>query len=235
MNFPLILLCRLFPFGHDPYFPLEEPQPDEDQNDEAEPRKRPVLLEQQLPVDTHGSSAVLFAIVAQATANLTHAFQAVPAVEQILDILRHDLGDVAQLVVELVEVLGGAGVGVDGLGLADEAVKVHEGVGPEGRGVDLGIGVGRVELAGEIGEIGEGELARVGAVADAEEDDVLVDEVVQGVLGAAVDGGLGFGVAGELAEDLADLALDFGEGGFGLYEEIGQRNCNEEGDAVEVQ
>lgn len=77
-------------------------------------------------------------------------------------------------------------------------------------------GVGRVELPGQVGEVGEGQLARVGAVADGEEDDVLVDDVVEGVLGAAVDGGLGFGVAGELAEDLADLALDFGEGGFGL-------------------
>lgn len=82
--------------------------------------------------------------------------------------------------------------------------------------MDLLRGVRGEELAREVGEVGEGELARVGAVADGEEDDVLVDYVVEGVLRAAVDGGLGFGVAGELAEDLADLAFDFGEGGFGL-------------------
>lgn len=34
------------------------------------------------------------------------------------------------------------------------------------------------ELAREVGEVGEGELAGEGAVADAEEDDVGVDEVV---------------------------------------------------------
>ena len=47
----------------------------------------------------------------------------------------------------------------------------------------------------QVGEVREGELARVGALADAEEDDVGVDEVVQGV-GAAFDAGLGFRVAG---------------------------------------
>lgn len=75
--------------------------------------------------------------------------------------------------------------------------------------------VGAVELGGEVGEVGKGQLARVRALADAQEDNVRVDEVVQRVL-AALDRGLRLRVAGELAEDLADLALDFGEGGFGL-------------------
>lgn len=89
--------------------------------------------------------------------------------------------------------------------------------------MDLLRGVRGEELAREIGEVGEGELARVRAVADGEKYDVLVDYVVEGVLRAAVDGSLGFGVAGELAEDLADLAFDFGEGSFGLNGE-GKRN-----------
>lgn len=42
-----------------------------------------------------------------------------------------------------------------------------------------------------------------------------VDEVVD-CEGGGFDGGLGLRVGGELAEDLADLLLDFGEGGFGL-------------------
>jgi hypothetical protein len=81
--------------------------------------------------------------------------------------------------------------------------------------VDLGGGVGGGELAGEIGEVGEGELARVRGGADGEEDDVRVDEVVEGV-GARLDRGLRLGVAGELAEDLADVLLGLCEGCFGL-------------------
>jgi hypothetical protein len=42
---------------------------------------------------------------------------------------------------------------------------------------------------------------------------------VQGV-GAAVDAGLGLGVARELAQDLAHLLLDLGEGGLGLGERL---------------
>lgn len=87
--------------------------------------------------------------------------------------------------------------------------------------MDLRGGVGGEELAGEVGEVGEGELARVGALADGEEDDVGVDEVVDGVA-ARFDGGLGLRVAGELAEDLLGLLLDFFEGGaVGLFGGVG--------------
>lgn len=87
--------------------------------------------------------------------------------------------------------------------------------------MDLRGGVGGEELAGEVGEVGEGELARVGALADGEEDDVGVDEVVDGVA-ARFDGGLGLRVAGELAEDLLGLLLDFLEGGaVGLFGGVG--------------
>lgn len=80
--------------------------------------------------------------------------------------------------------------------------------------MDVLRGVGGGELAGEVGEVGEGQLARVGALADAEEDDVGVDEVVDREEGGrGFDGGLGFGGAGEFAEDLAELLLDFVEGG----------------------
>lgn len=74
--------------------------------------------------------------------------------------------------------------------------------------------VGGCELAGEVGEVGEGELARVGALANAEEDDVGVDEVVDCEEGrGGFDGGLGFGGPGDFAEDFAELLLDFVEGG----------------------
>ena len=195
---------------------LEEPEPDEEQNYEAQSCKRAVLLEEQLPVDAHGRPAVLLAVVAQAAADLAHPLEAVPAVEQVLDVLGHDLSHVPELVVELVEVLAGARVGVHSFRLADEAVKLHEGVGPQGRRVDLVGRVGGGELARQVGQVGEGELARVRAVADAEERNIRVDGVVEGEGAAAVDGGLGLGGACEFAEDLAGLLLYFCEGGLGL-------------------
>lgn len=194
---------------------LEESPVDKHQKDEAQSRQRTILLQQQLPVDTHSRPSVLFAIVAKTAANLAHLLEVVAAVQQILDILGHDFRDVAQLVVELVEVLRRARVGIRRARLGDEAVKVHKRIRPQRRVVHLVRRVGAVELGGEVGEVGKGQLARVRALADAQEDNVRVDEVVQRVL-AALDRGLRLRVAGELAEDLADLALDFGEGGFGL-------------------
>lgn len=194
---------------------LKETPVDEDQDNEAEHGKRPVLLQQQLPVDAHRRTPVLLAVVAQPAADLAHLVQVVAAVQQVLDVLGHDFCHVAQLVVELVEVLRGAGVGVRRARLADEVVKVHKRIGSQARVLHLGGRVRRVELAREVGEVGEGELARVRALADAQEGDVLVDEVVQRV-GARLDGRLRLRGAGELAHDLADLVLDFGEGGFGL-------------------
>lgn len=194
---------------------LEKPPVNKKQDNEAQRRKRPVLLQQQLPVDPHRGTTILLAIVPQATTNLAHPLQAIPAIQQILDILRHDLCHIPQLIVQLVEVLAGARIGIGGLGLGDEVVKLHKGVGPQGRVVDLGRRVGGGELAGQVREVCEGELARVRGGADAEEDDVRLDEVVQRVR-AAVDAGLGLGVARELAEDLAHVLLGFGEVGLGL-------------------
>lgn len=192
---------------------LKEAPVDEDQDEEAQASKRTILLEHKLPVDAHSSPTILFAIIPQTTANLAHALKIIATIKQILDILGHNLRDVAQLVIKLIEVLRSAGVGVSSARLGDEVVKLHEGVGPEGRVVDGLRGVCGCELAGEVGEVGEGELARVGALADAEEDDVGVDEVVDCEEGGGLDAGLGLGVAGELSLDLAELLLDFVEGG----------------------
>ena len=82
--------------------------------------------------------------------------------------------------------------------------------------MDLRRGVGGGELAGQVGEVCEGELARVAALADAQEDNVVLEEVVQGE-GVAVDGGLGSRVAVQLAQYLAHLAFHFGEGGFRVF------------------
>lgn len=54
--------------------------------------------------------------------------------------------------------------------------------------------MGGEEFAGQVGEVCEGQLARVAGVADAEEDDVAIDEVVDRVRGG-FNGRLGRGVA----------------------------------------
>lgn len=57
--------------------------------------------------------------------------------------------------------------------------------------MDLRGRIGGCELAGQVGEVGECELARVRRGADGEEDDVRVDHVVERVSGR-LDRGLGF-------------------------------------------
>lgn len=192
---------------------LKEAPVDENQDEEAQAGKGAILLEHKLPIDAHSSPTILFTIIPQPTANLAHALKIITTIKQVLNILGHNLRNVAQLIIKLIEVLRSAGVGVRSARLGDEVVKLHKGVRAEGRVVDGLRGVCGGELAGEVGEVGEGELARVGALADAEEDDVGVDEVVDCEEGGGLDAGLGLGVAGEFSLDLAELLLDFVEGG----------------------
>jgi hypothetical protein len=93
------------------------------------------------------------------------------------------------------------------------------------RGKVLLRGVGGCEFARQIGEICEGEFLGVGGVADAKEDEVVLDDVAlrmsvmreeeegrrRGELDVvlpAFDAGLGFRVAVYSAHELADLVLD---------------------------
>jgi hypothetical protein len=61
----------------------------------------------------------------------------------------------------------------------DERVEFHKGVGAEVGRQELRGGVGGAEFGGEVGEVGEGELAGVGALADADVDDFGGDEVAR--------------------------------------------------------
>ena len=158
-----------------PMHRLEKPPPYEEQYNEPHPRKWPILLQQQLPIDPHGGALVLPAVLAQPHAHVAHALQAVPPVQQVLDVLRHDLGHVAQLVVQLVQVRGCARVLVGLLGALDEGVELDEGVGAALWRKVLWRGVGSRELSRDVGEVGEGQLARVRLVAYCEEADGVGD------------------------------------------------------------
>lgn len=69
------------------------------------------------------------------------------------------------------------------LGALDEGVELDEGVGSQCWGEVLRGGVGGCEFGGEVGEVGEGEFARVGFIADAEEADRVLDEVAVRMVG----------------------------------------------------
>ena len=159
----------------------EKAPPDEKQHDKPHRRKRSVLLEQQLPIDPHSRLPVLLTILPQPLAHVSHPLQAVPPIQQVLNIFRHDLCHVPQLVVELVEVLRGAAVLVGFLGALDEGVELDEGVGAQGGRLVGARGVGGGKLGREVGEIGKGEFARVGLFADGEEADAGGDEVAGSV------------------------------------------------------
>ena len=138
------------------YSSREESPPHENYNEQSQPPNRTILLKQQLPINPNRRLPILLTILPQSRTDLTHPLQTISSIQQILDILRHDLGYIAELVVQLIEVLRCAGVGVGAFGTVDEGVEFHEGVGTEGGGKEGVGGVGGAEFGGEVGEVGEG-------------------------------------------------------------------------------
>ena len=138
------------------------------------------LLQQQLPIDPHRGLLVLPAVFSQPARDISHSLQAVSSVEQVLDVLGHDLGHILQLVVELVQVLCCTRVLVRLLRALDEGIELDKGIRPtRGREVVMDF-VGCCELGGQVGEVGEGEFAWIRAVAYAEEAEVAFDQVAVG-------------------------------------------------------
>lgn len=60
--------------------------------------------------------------------------QTISTVKEVLDILGHDGGDITQLIIQLVQVLGGAAVLVQLLCALNESVEFNEGIGTESWG-----------------------------------------------------------------------------------------------------
>ena len=154
-----------------PASPLKKPPPQQKNRNHPDPRKRPILLQQQIPINPHRRLPIFPAILPQPARHLAHPLQTITPVQQILDILRHHLRHVSQLVVQLIKVLARPRVLVCFFGALDEGIEFDEGVGAAGGGEVGGRRVGGCEFGGEVGEVGEGEFARVGAVADGEEDE----------------------------------------------------------------
>lgn len=88
------------------------------------------LLQQQLPVDPYCRLLVLPAVFPQSARDVAHALQAVSSVQQVFDVLCHDLGHVLQLIIELVQVLCRSGVLVCLLCALNEGVELDKCVRP---------------------------------------------------------------------------------------------------------
>jgi len=87
---------------------LKESPPDEDYHEQSQSTNWSILLEHQLPVDPYGCLSVLFAVLPQSAAHFAHSLQAISSVQQIFNILRHNLRNISQLVVQLIQILRSA-------------------------------------------------------------------------------------------------------------------------------
>lgn len=119
-----------------PMWPVWSPLPkapnQQYQDDQTKRSKRPVLLQQQLPVDPDGRALVLRTILPQPRAQVAHLLQAVASIQQVLDVLCHHLRHIFQLVIQPGQVVCGATVLVRLLRAVDVALELGELVGSQG-------------------------------------------------------------------------------------------------------
>lgn len=133
------------------------------------------LFYEQLPVDAHGGLLILSAVFSQTPRQLAHPLKTVSSVQQILDILRHNLRDISKLIVHLVEVLRRPAILVQLLRALDKRVEFDKGIGPQSGRQILRGRVRRSEFGGDIGKICEGKLARIRLVAYAKKANIVFD------------------------------------------------------------
>ena len=122
---------------------------------------RPYLFQQQLPINPHRRPAIFFTILSESPTHLAHPLEAIPPIQEILNVLRHHLGHIFQFVIQPIQVGRCPTILVCFPGALDERVKFHERVGSLIGGVVGRLGVGGGEFCGEVGEVGEGQFAGV--------------------------------------------------------------------------
>jgi hypothetical protein len=84
------------------------------------------LFQHKFPIYPYRSFPVFFAVLSEPATHLTHPLKTVTAIEKILDILCHDLGDIFQLIIQLVQVCACSAVLICFLGPLDECVEFDE-------------------------------------------------------------------------------------------------------------
>ena len=141
-----------------------KPPQQKDEYDKPQPSRRAILLQQQLPIDSHRGPFILRRVLFQPRTQISHLLQTISSIQEVVDILRHDRGDILELIVQARQVITGAAVLVRLLRLLDETVELGVGVGSQ-LGVEVVVAfVGGFEFAADVFEVGEGELFGVGAL-----------------------------------------------------------------------
>ena len=128
----------------------KEPPPYQYNHHHPNPRKRSILLQQQLPINFNSRPLILPTILLQAIRHLPHPLQTIPSIQQILNILRHNLRHIPQLIIQLIQILTRAAILVCFFSPLHEGVKFDKGVGAAGGGEVLGGGVGGCEFGGYV-------------------------------------------------------------------------------------
>lgn len=88
------------------------------------------LFQQKLPVDTNCRLPVFPTVLSQSTRHFAHTFKAIPAVQEVFDVLGHDLRHIPELVIEFIEVLGCSTVLVGLLCPLNECIELNKGIWP---------------------------------------------------------------------------------------------------------
>ena len=127
---------------------LKESPPYEYNHYHPHPDKRPVLFEHQLPINLDRRPPILLAILPQPPRHLSHLLETVSSIQQILNILRHNLSHIPQFIIQLIQVLTCSAILVRLLGALHKGVKFEERVGATVGGEVLGGGVGGCEFSG---------------------------------------------------------------------------------------
>ena len=149
----------------------------QNQHDQAQSTKRTILLQQQFPVYPYRRSLIFGRIFSQSRTHVSHPVQTVSAIQQIFNVLGHDLRDIFQLVVQPTEVVRRPRVLICLLRPLDEAVELRVGVRSH-LWVEIVFAFVRgLEFGADVFEIGQGEFLRIRPFGDGEVGDIIVENV----------------------------------------------------------
>ena len=156
-----------------------EPPHQKNEYNQPQPSKRPILLQQQLPINPHRRTLILSTILPQPTTHVPHLLQTVPPIQQILDILRHYLRHILQFVVQPAQIVRGPAILICLFRAFNEAFELAVLVGSKGGREVVGAFVAGLKFGADILQEGEGEFFgvgffRYGYVAEGVVEDVAV-------------------------------------------------------------
>lgn len=179
---------------------------DDDHEEQPQAANHRVLSDHGVEVDSLRPLAVLDRVHLQRQRQVQHFVERVAPVQQVLNVLRHHLLDVGQVVVQPVQVQLDSLVLVYLLRFQQKVVKQRETEGTSAHTKRI-LAVTLLELVADLVKIGERQLARIPFVTDTQVDDLIGNNVVD-IVGAQLNRRLRSRVRGDSQnEDLALLLL----------------------------